>query len=198
MAEVATIEVKPLDASRTGDFFTLHGTPPFEWCHCVAWEVPTWEGWSARTAEENRSLRKELLARGCFDGYLLYVGGRPVGWCQCGPRDAWPKLVRQYALAPSPGTYAITCFCILPEYRRRGLAHALLAAMLSDLRQAGVMRVEAFPKAGEHEDGEVWTGPVSLFVRAGFRVVREDAIRPLLAIELGGTESAASMPHQAS
>jgi len=177
-------EVKRLDASLTGDFFDLHGKPPFEWCHCVAWEVPVWEGWGERTAEENRTLRERLFAGGRFDGYLLYVDGRPAGWCQCGPRDGWPKLARQYALKPSPATYAVTCFCILPEFRRQGYAHALLGAVIADLRRRGVGRVEAFPRPGQHEDGEVWTGPMGLFVRSGFRIERDDAQRPVLALDL--------------
>jgi len=177
-------EVKRLDASLTGDFFDLHGKPPFECCHCVAWEVPVWEGWGERTAEENRTLRERLFAGGRFDGYLLYVDGRPAGWCQCGPRDGWPKLARQYALKPSPATYAVTCFCILPEFRRQGYAHALLGAVIADLRRRGVGRVEAFPRPGQHEDGEVWTGPMGLFVRSGFRIERDDAQRPVLALDL--------------
>lgn len=180
----AVVAIKPLDRSRVADFFALHGAPPFEWCHCVAWEVPTWEGWGERTAEENRALRQELFASGRFDGYLLYADHRPVGWCQCGPRDHWPKLARQFELAPSPGTFAVTCFCMRPGVRRRGYAHALLAAVLEDLRKRGVRRVEAFPRRGAHEDGEVWTGPMGLFERAGFQVVKDDPRRPVLALEL--------------
>ena len=180
------IRVERLDAERTGDFFSLHGTPPFEWCHCVAWEVPTWDGWGERTATENRALRERLFAAGRYDGYLLYVDGAVAGWCQCGPRDSWPKLAAQFGLAPDPGTWAVTCFCIRPEVRRDGLAGRLLRAILGDLRQRGVARVEGFPRAGEeHEDGEVWTGPLALFEGAGFKMVKEDGRRQVVALELG-------------
>jgi ribosomal protein S18 acetylase RimI-like enzyme len=178
------IEVKRLDATLTNDFYALHGKAPFEWCHCVAWEVPVWEGWNDRSAVENLVLREGIFASGRFDGYLLYVDGRPVGWCQCGPRDTWPKLARQYALPPSPDTYAVTCFCIQPQFRRQGNARALLDAVLADLRQRRVRRVEAFPRPGQHADGEVWTGPMGLFLRSGFRVERDDPQRPVMAIEL--------------
>jgi GNAT superfamily N-acetyltransferase len=182
-----TITVERLEAGRVPDFFALHGAPPFEWCCCVAWEVPTWEGWGERTAAANRALRERLFAAGRFDGYLLYAGGQVVGWCQCGPRDGWPKLVEQYGLAASPGTYAVTCFCIRPEARRRGLARALLGGVVEDLGRRGVTRVEAFPRPGEHEDGEVWTGPLRLFLSAGFRVVRDDPRRPVVALDLAAT-----------
>jgi ribosomal protein S18 acetylase RimI-like enzyme len=187
------IRVERLDAERTGDFFSLHGTPPFEWCHCVAWQVPTWEGWGERSAAENRALRERLFAEGRSDGYLLYVDGAVAGWCQCGPRDDWPKLATQFGLAPDPGTWAVTCFCIRPDVRRQGLAARLLRAILGDLRQRGVVRVEGFPRAaGEHEDGEVWTGPLELFQGAGFKVVKEGERRQVVALELGTRPGAAT------
>jgi hypothetical protein len=186
------IRVERLDAERTGDFFSLHGTPPFEWCHCVAWEVPTWDGWSERTAVENRALRERMFAAGRYDGYLLYVDDAVAGWCQCGPRDGWPKLAAQFGLAPDPGTWAVTCFCIRPEVRRQGLAGRMLRAILGDLRQRGVERVEGFPRAGEeHEDGELWTGPLELFQHAGFKEVKADGRRQVVALELGTRAGAA-------
>jgi ribosomal protein S18 acetylase RimI-like enzyme len=167
------------------DFFALHGAPPFEWCHCVAWEVPTWNGWGERTAEENRALRERLFAAGRHDGYLLYVNDAVAGWCQCGPRDGWPKLAMQFGLAPDPGAWAVTCFCIRPEYRRQGLAGRLLRAVLGDLRRRGVSRVEGFPRpSGDHEDGEVWTGPFALFEHAGFKVVKDTERRLVVALDL--------------
>jgi ribosomal protein S18 acetylase RimI-like enzyme len=187
-----TIAVERLTAERIPDFYALHGAPPFEWCHCVAWDVPTWDGFPERSAAENRALRERRLAAGRYDGYLLYVDGRVAGWCQCGPRDDWPKLGTQFALAPDPGTYAVTCFCILPEHRRQGLVHRLLGAILGDLRKRGATRVEGFPRpAGEHEDGEVWTGPLGVFTRAGFRPVSDAGKRLVVALELqqaAGTE----------
>ena len=56
----------------------------------------------------------------------------------------------------------------------KSLAHDLLAAVLDDLGARGVTRVEAFPRCGRHEDGDVWTGPEAIFERVGFRVVRRD------------------------
>ena len=106
------IRVERLDQARVPDFYSLHGVPPFEWCHCVAWTCPTWEGWGERTAGENRSLREEQFAAGRFDGYLLYLNGFVAGWCQCGPRDDWPKLAAQFELAPDPGTWAVTCLAM--------------------------------------------------------------------------------------
>lgn len=166
------IEVHRLDAARLADFRALHQG---QWCWCVAWWVPTWDGWTDRTEEENRALREQLP----FDGYLAYVDGRPAGWCQVGPRDRLQKLVRQYGLPPDPEVWAVSCMMILPAHRGQGVASTLLSEVLKDLGGRGVRRVQAFPKRKD----DPWTGPESMFVGAGFRVVRDDPERPVLAID---------------
>jgi GNAT superfamily N-acetyltransferase len=148
------------------------------WCQCVAWWVPTWDGWGDRTAEANRALRDALFARGEHDGYLALQAGRALGWCQVGPRDRLHKLVAQHGLEPDPEVWAVTCFKVLPEARGQGVARALLASVLTDLQRRGVRRVQAFPRAGEgHDASEVWTGPVRLFEGAGFRPVHTEGRR---------------------
>lgn len=155
------------------------------WCHCVAWWTPTWDGWGERTAAENRALRDALCARGELDGYLLFDGTEPVGWCQAGPRDRLAKLVEQLHLEPDPATWALTCFLVAPERRGERLATRLLAGVLDALRARGVARVEACPKRGADLDAlDLWTGPEAMFRGAGFRVVRDDPARPVLALEL--------------
>lgn len=167
------------DAPRE-DFYGLHcDANDLGWCRCVAWHVETWEGWGERTADENRALRDRLFDAGEADGYLLYSGKTPVAWCQVGPRDRLAKLCRQYALAPDPDAWAITCFAVPPARRRKGHARRLLADVLKDLARRGVARVEAYPKAEKDgarpEDGDVWTGPLALYLGAGFERVRETA-----------------------
>lgn len=179
-------KVVPFDAAHRADFFRVHcDANECGWCRCVAWWVPTWDGWGERTAEQNRQMREELCDRGEYDGYLLYVDEAPVGWCQAGRRDRLEKLVRQYRLTPDPDAWAITCFQIAPTHRKQGLAGYLLAGALDNLRRRGVRRVEAFPKCGAGlEAGDLWTGPESLYRAAGFTVVRDDPRFPVLALGL--------------
>jgi GNAT superfamily N-acetyltransferase len=174
------------DPGRRADFFRLHNEAhEAGWCFCVAWWVASWEGFGERTAEDNRVLRDSLLDRGEYDGYLLYADGVPAGWCQVGPRDRLGKLVQQFGLDPDPATWAITCFLIAPAWRGQGLATRLLEGVLADLVGRSVRRVEAYPKRGPDLDAlDLWTGPEALFQRAGFRVVRDDPQRPVLALEL--------------
>jgi ribosomal protein S18 acetylase RimI-like enzyme len=175
-----------MDASRRADFFRLHSAERGGgWCFCVAWWVPTWDGWGERTAEENRRLRESLFDRGELDGYLAYEGDAPVGWCQVGPRDRLVKLARQMRLEPEPAAVAISCFHVAPAHRRRGVARRMLDEVLRDLRARGVRRVEAFPRRGaDLPEDDLWTGPEALFCAAGFTIARDDPARPVLALDL--------------
>lgn len=178
-------EVRRLTPETVADFFRLHHQAhQAGWCYCTAWWVPTWDGWGDRSAEQNRALRQELFARGEHDGYLLYAEGQPAAWCQVGRRDRLEKLRAKYGLAPDPRAWAITCFLTAPGQRRRGHARHLLGEVLRDLRARGALRVEAFPRRGaDLEPGDLWTGPESLFVQAGFGLTRDDPRRPVLVLE---------------
>lgn len=182
----AQLEIVPLDAGRRADFFHLHSDcNGAGWCACAAWWVDTWDGWSDRTAAENRAVRETLFARGEHDGLLAYVAGDPVGWCQLGPRDRLAKLARQLALAPDPGAWAVTCFLIAPAWRRTGVARALLAAAAVRAREAGATRLEAFPKRGEGlAEDDLWNGPEAVFLAAGFVTVRAASVRSVLSLAL--------------
>ncbi len=155
-------------------------------CFCTAWWVPTWEEWEGRTPAENRALREDLLRRGERDGYVLLDGDRVVGWCQAGPRDRLAKLVRQYALAPDPACWAVTCFEIAPSHRGRGAAAVLLRGVMEDLGARGAKKVQGFPRCGAAlPPGEAWTGPEGLFRSAGFVEVARSPRGPVVEARCG-------------
>lgn len=180
------VEVVRLGPDLRDEFYRVHcAENGCDWCFCVAWWVPTWEGWGDRTAEQNRALRDDLFERGEYDGYLARIDGQPVGWCQVGPRDRLAKLVRHMSLPVSPETYAVTCFQVAPALRRRGVATALLAGALADLRARGVRRVEAYPRRrGGLDPDDMWTGPEDLYARFGFRSMGNDSNAPVVVLDL--------------
>jgi GNAT superfamily N-acetyltransferase len=95
-----------------------------------------------------------------------------VGWLQVGPRDDLPKIAETFSLEPDPDSWAISCFMVLAPYRGQGLARRFFAGVLDELRARGVVAVEGYPLHGTgHEAEEVWTGPESLYVAAGFTEV---------------------------
>lgn len=166
-----------------GDFRTLHADRnDAGWCHCVAWWVPTWDGWGERTSAENAALRKSLCNAGEYDGLLAYDGHEPVGWCQVGPRDRLTKLLAQLELDPDPTVWAVTCFLVAPSHRRRGVAAALLRSAVDAAREAGASRIESYPGHHASDPGELWTGPMGLFAAAGFELAREGSPRAVWAL----------------
>ena len=180
------LSIRRYAADTEADFERLHDDAnDAGWCRCVAWWVPSWEGWGERSAEQNLDLRRGLCSRAQHDGYLLYDDSEVVGWCQVGPRDRLTKLTAQFGLEPDPLTWAITCLLIVPSRRREGLASWLLAELLGELKQQSVRRLEAFPKRGADLDaGDLWNGAEAMYREAGFRVVLDDPTRPVLALEL--------------
>jgi GNAT superfamily N-acetyltransferase len=181
-----TLVVEPLSLDRLGDFRALHSDENGAgWCRCVAWWVPTWDGWGERTASENAELRERLCADGELDGLLAYDGAGTVGWCQIGQRDRLTKLVEQLGLDPDPGVWAVTCFLVAPRVRRQGVAAALLQGAIGAARAAGASRLEGYPRRGAEGPGEQWTGPAELFLSAGFTLLRDGTPRSVVSLDLG-------------
>jgi hypothetical protein len=180
------LEIKWLSRELKQDFYRVHSDDCCgAWCFCAAWYVPTWEGFGDRSAEQNRQVREVLFERGVFDGYLVFEEGIPSGWVQVGPRDGLGKLVEQFSLQPEPQAWAITCLALASKLQGKGYSHEIVRLILDDLRLRGIKKVQAFPKVGEGLSKEtIWTGPLAVFLKAGFKVIQEDEHRPVLEIEL--------------
>ncbi|HEX9743957.1 MAG TPA: GNAT family N-acetyltransferase, partial [bacterium] len=122
-------------------------------------------------------------AKGEFDGYLLYVNDVPVGWCQVGKRDRLKKLVEQFELEPDPEMWAITCFFIIPKYRKKKWATYMLRAVVADLYKQGVRKIESFPTRRPFPTaGDLWTGKESTYESVGFKLVRDHPTQPVMAV----------------
>ena len=182
----ADLHVEPLTAARIPDFFRIHcDRLDTGWCYCVAWWVPDWDSFANRSAEENLAERERLFDQGQFDGYLLYDGEEVVAWAQVGLRDRLPKLRTSFGLDPDAEVYALSCILVRPDRRGQGMARTLLQGILGQLRGRGIRRLQAFPKNHDELDAlEVWTGPRSLYLRAGFRQVRQGEVRSVYEIDL--------------
>ena len=101
-----------------------------------------------------------------------------MGWCSYGRRLDYPKLGRAHSLAcdDAERVWSLPCFFVKRGWRGKGVATALLAAALEQLRQRGAEVAEAYP-AKPSRDGQplpgafAWTGPRRLFEAFGFEVV---------------------------
>jgi GNAT superfamily N-acetyltransferase len=176
---------RPLSPETFDDFAAMHGRPECQGCFCMYWQFPgDHRAWQLAQAEENRASKRALVLEGKTHGLLAYAGGEVVGTVQFEPRDPLTRLTARMpykGLAPSATTWALLCFRVRDDQRRRGVARALLDATTAHLRDAhGATAVEAYPRRGEDlHDTELWTGPEALFVAAGFALVRDQAQYPV-------------------
>jgi len=206
----APVAVRPLDPSRAADFLAFfdheHGpafadNPEWSTCYCQFYHTPKAVDWKARGGDENRAAMAGRIAAGEMEGFLAYAGDADsterevVGWLNAQPRNKLPHCFARMRLAPTeidvPDFKAaqIVCFVIHPQWRRRGVARALLAAACDSLARRGIEQVEAYPfKSGDSEDaGDHYHGTLSMFLAAGFAIVGEDSNMTVVRKTLTGT-----------
>lgn len=167
-------------------------------CHCryfhFAGTTNDWLGRCAHAPEQNRA---EMLAAVDeaspeMHGVVALDGRRVIGWLKLAPAEAVPKLYAQRIYrrlpcfdGPRDAVLAIGCMLVDPEHRRRGVAQALLRGAIEVGRARHARALEAFPRRAEGlRDEEVFTGPFSAFLEAGFRIVHDFPPYPVLRLDL--------------
>ena len=153
------------------DMVAYADNPNWSRCFCMEKLVDDYE---ARTKDQNRASRSELIRSAKANGLVAYRLGRVVGWCHAAPKTELSDV-------PGPkraDTGAIVCFVVAPDQRRQGIATQLLDAALEHLRARGMAVAEAYPWAGDVDATRwVWTqyvGPLSMYVKAGFAIAERE------------------------
>lgn len=132
-----------------------------------------------------------LLARGLavFGSYakVLEEDGEPVAYCQFGPLSAYPRAqsVRDlYPMLPSsPLPAVITCIATTAAARGRGLAKALVLAVVEDLAGRGFSAVEAYPEPETNPNATSAANP-AFWTSCGFTLAIDDPRFPVVRREL--------------
>ncbi len=176
MSERSELEILPATAERWTDVAELLDGTGEQGCWCQAWR-----GLDAKSISGGKSrpdlLREQMRAGPPAPGYMAYLDGTPVGWVGVSVRTETPRLInsRTIPAVDDLPVWSIGCFRILPGYRRRGVARALLDGVVEAARAAGAPGVEAYPIDPEGRRVEVGAGFVgiaSMFDAAGFRRLR--------------------------
>jgi len=172
--------VVPATPDRWDDVALLLGGTEEAGCWCQAWRgTPAAYGLPRDTSRPD-TLRWQLAER-APTGFLAYLDGEPAGWCGVAVRTETPRLrtSRTVPAIDDAPVWSIGCFRIRVGYRRKGVARALLAAVVEAAREAGAPGVEAYPidPGGSRVDvGFAFVGLASMFDQAGFRrVLQTDA-----------------------
>ncbi len=163
-------------------------------CFCRFWHFEgnknEWLDRCAHRPDESFVEQRDAMRTGDPSGTGLVAideaSGRIVGWMKLTKRAALVKLTRQgtYRSIPppsdAPSTWAIGCFLVHPEHRKRGVARALVAGADAFVRARGGSAIEAFPRRSTVPlyDEEAWQGPASLFESLGYSEVTASAAEP--------------------
>ena len=171
----SSVKVVPASTDRWDDVRLLLDGDGEAGCWCQAWR-----GLDTKALSGGKSrpqlLREQMKGSAPPPGYLAYLDGEPVGWIGVAVRTETPRLLnsRTIPAVDDQPVWSIGCFRIRPGYRRRGIARALLDAVVNAARKSGAPGVEAYPvdaKGGRVEVGAGYVGIASMFDSAGFRRV---------------------------
>jgi GNAT superfamily N-acetyltransferase len=179
--KAATIHVRSLEPDDWPNVETLFGdNGACGGCWCMWWRVPRGgKLWEQNKGEPNRRALRELIKSGSVHAGIAFEESTPVGWCCFGPRDDFPRLdrTRAFSISNESGTWAVVCFFIHRDYRRRGVAGLLLEHALVEARSAGAARIQAAPAPDRWQKGKgippafAYTGTESLYRTAGFEKI---------------------------
>lgn len=121
----------------------------------------------------------QMVKSGEIQGYLAFVNGLAVGWCNANDRMNYYRVgefdLDHVPLDEKPADCqnrgqikSIVCFEIAPEYRRKGIATQLLEQVCSDAENDGYDFVEAYPTMMEQNNALAFTGTIHFYEKAGF------------------------------
>jgi len=188
---MTALAIKPLTPSRWRDVETIFeskGCSVARYCWCMHYRhsgAPTKLPAGKTRSAVNRAELKALVDSGRPPGLIAYRDKTPVGWVSLGPREDYAKLERSPVMKPVDDrrVWSIICFVVPAEYRRQGVAAALLDGAVAYAKKRGARLLEAYPvdRAGRSSDVSMWFGAKSMYDAAGFEeVARRKPTRPVM------------------
>ncbi len=157
--------------------------------HCLYWE---------KIGQPERSLTKQQMKLRRLDwlskvitefgdcGFVVHFDADPVGFVQYAHPRFFPNISEYLSGPPSDDAVFLACLHIVKkEARHKGLGASILRRLLSELRDEGFGAVETFSRRSSENNP---SGPLRLYMKQGFRVVRERDDFPLVRYELGNRE----------
>lgn len=142
---------------------------------------------------ERRDLFRSSVFDGPVPGLVALDGEEAVGWVRVTPRDAVPRWNGERTVSrPLDGEdtgerthWAISCFFIRSRRRGQGISHLLTQAAVDFAVANGAVKLDACPmrKAKQSKSVGLCVGSVSVFQKAGFKIVAERKEgRPLMRL----------------
>jgi ribosomal protein S18 acetylase RimI-like enzyme len=183
-------DIRPLSPELKEDYLSFFESVEFEehphWADCYCYSFHFTGNSEEWTRDKNRSCISTMIDKGSMKGYLVYSNGLPVGWCNVNNRLNYQLLNETYKLLdPAHARIcSIVCFLVHPEYRRQGMLQQVLDRIIIDYSALRYEFIEAYPRSGDLSAENLYRGPLDLFTRNGFELIKEFADYILVRLKL--------------
>ena len=182
------ITIKPLTPELATDYFEFFETRAFTddspyRCYCQMYQMTKEQAKAALDhaagrdpGRVSREIAERQIDSGILRGYLAFVDGVSIGWCNANDKANFPIESCTGARFHAPAEKrekAVVCFEIAPEFRGKGVATALLQRVVSDAKAEGYVAVEGFPVVRGERYAWDSPGPIRLYEKVGFVKVAE-------------------------
>jgi GNAT superfamily N-acetyltransferase len=141
-------------------------------CWCMAWRM-TKEEKKNNTGTCRKQYLKSRVETDIPIGLLAYDNGQAIAWCSVAPKDGHRGLGGNNNLG---SLWSLTCFYILPEYRKHGMVHILIEAAKQYSKDNGGQYLEAYP-VEEDSPSYRYMGFVRTFEKEGFVYIEKAGSR---------------------
>ena len=139
-------------------------------------QVEAYGGGSVGFMRVLRKMAEEQITSGALQGYLAFVDGVSVGWCNANDKANFPIESGNGARFHTPAEKrekVVACFEIAPKFRGKGVVTALLQRGVDDAIAEGYIVVDGFPRKRDRRYERDFTCPIRLYENAGFVKVTE-------------------------
>ena len=177
-ADVETRAVTADDVADLAELFDAERTT--RRCWCMAFCAPRAQFAAGWFGGGNRR-RFEAMATGSATpmGILASTGGRPVGWCACGPGARYAtatrsrsSIVTNRVRAEDETVWLLPCIFVRAGHRGVGISHALVAAAVDLARDHGAAAIEGWPlSASAGRAADAFVGREQVFTDLDFTCV---------------------------
>ncbi len=175
------LDIKRLTQERLEDYLHFFDEVAFcdnpEWagCYCCFFYYSDDEYWIGLKKEEVRAIAVQKIKEGSLNGFLSYIDGQPVGWCNADVVTNYERIIEDTSIPQNENlkTGALVCFVVDHRHRGKGVATALVKRICEEFAKEGYDQIEAYPAKGASTEAELYHGPVNMYLDQGFVIANE-------------------------
>jgi len=127
-----------------------------------------------RSAERKENFLSELSKNHGSCAKIIYIGGRPAGYCHYCPKKYLIRLEDYKRGSINTDAWFIACLAVKKEYRSKGIALLMLKSVIKDLKERGIKKLQArglTDGSGYNKGDNFPSGYWSIYEKLGFKEI---------------------------